>query len=116
MGTMIQETLTLATEHCITCGVVFAFPQEKMNFLRSHPRTPFYCPNGHQMEYRGKSLEDRLNEERLKVQERENQLAEERAKYARLEKRIVRGVCPYCNRQFSNLARHVTCKHKQARP
>lgn len=44
---------------------------------------------------------------------RENEAIAEKAKLDRKLKRVQRGVCPQCNRTFTNLARHMECKHKE---
>lgn len=115
------QSVSYVTLRCCSCGVSFAlestFQQERRNNGGN-----FYCPNGHTQVYREstvkeleRKLEDRERElraakcetlaEKFKREHAENQKT-------RLEKRIQRGVCPKCNRSFTNLRRHMDSKHK----
>lgn len=120
MQATIQTNLTLETETCCNCGVTFAMPAQ-LKYERLTNGGEFYCPNGHGQHYKTpmvvklkKDLEaaevalrrakcETLNERRL--------LEEATAKHARLQKRVTNGVCPCCNRTFTNLARHMKTKH-----
>jgi len=82
----------------------------------------FYCPNGHAHHYQALSdVEIAVNERNaaqatanearhamLVAQKERDELAEAKRK---LEDRIFAGVCPCCNRTFSNLHRHMEAKH-----
>ena len=57
-----QVETGLITEHCITCGVYYAFPRE-LQGLRERDHESFYCPNGHPQAYVEKTKEARLKEE-----------------------------------------------------
>jgi hypothetical protein len=120
MGQTILRTVTLETEECCNCGIVFAMP----DYLRKRLLTQggnFYCPNGHSQHYT-KSENQRLRE-KLDEQTREATRQAERAHQAelkakksaaelkRISKRVSAGVCPCCNRTFQQLARHMQCKH-----
>jgi len=90
----------------------------------------FYCPNGHPRAFiKGPTKEQRLQEElsqarqRLAMwmdeakaeRERANREAASKAAYkgvaTRTRNRIKNGVCPCCNRTFSNLAAHMANLH-----
>ena len=117
-------------QQCITCFIAFRVP-EGFTAARRHDGRNFYCPNcGNQMHYKpGETEADKLRRERdlLKQQMARkdddiaslNRLwaaANERAataerKIKRVEKRAHAGLCPCCNRTFSELAKHIKSKH-----
>ena len=117
------------TETCYSCGVLFAMTAKfRAGCIKDHTK-PFYCPNGHQQFYTGKTETQRLKEELERERERTAR-AEDRARVAnaqrqmtenslrvmkghvtRLKKRAAAGVCPCCKRQFQALARHMKTKH-----
>lgn len=121
MATGTTGTVHLKWTGCIVCGVPIAMPSQMYDErLRDHRY--FYCPNGHRQYFSGKSEEQRLRErlawsesarERLRM-ERD---AEARSRAAvkghltRIKKRIAAGVCPCCNRTFSDVARHMAGQH-----
>ena len=102
---------------CCMCGVSFAVPLEMNNRLRQ-THNWFYCPNGHQQQYTGKTEAEKLKEqlqasERMRIAEAAAAEAALREQKRKLAARINRGVCPHCNRKFSELARHMETKHKK---
>jgi hypothetical protein len=118
----VNLSLTFFVQDCINCGIPFAVPIEFQNCRRRDGKM-FYCPNGHQMSYTEteamkltKQLDQaRADAERQKqwrIQAEEAADKERRAKH-RLQKRISAGVCPCCNRTFTDLARHMGTKHKE---
>jgi hypothetical protein len=93
------------------------------NRLNDHKN--FYCPNGHCQRFVGKTeaeeLRERLHLERVRnmeLREESNRIDARRraakAQLTRLRRRIDNGTCPYCNRHFENVQRHISCKHKDA--
>ena len=106
---------------CITCGCYFAYPEELNARLRVTGKN-YYCPNGHAQCY------TETHVQRLQKQlDNANSMAARNAAIAiqakadvrthllakqRLQKRLSAGVCPCCNRTFSDLARHMGTKHK----
>lgn len=105
---------------CPSCGIYYGVPEHWLQ-SRREDKKDFYCPNGHVASYR-ESEADRLRRERdsLKQQiarvedEKREQIdralrAEKETK--RLRKRAAAGVCPCCNRTFTNMARHMKTKH-----
>jgi hypothetical protein len=114
------ESITLVTETCITCGIMFAIPSDyRERLIETHKS--YHCPNGHTQFYSGKNEAEKLKDE-LKRKEQElantaiekirlqNQLTEKE----RMLKRVHKGVCPCCNRSFVNLQRHMKTKHPEA--
>lgn len=126
----LTYTGTLVVETCCECKMKFALDREFYNERRNDHKL-FFCPAGHQQFYSGKSDKEKLEQEVKALKEREsyleeakarlhNQLASskhrERAQKAaktRLFNRVKNGVCPCCNRTFSNLAEHMKTKHPE---
>lgn len=119
------ETLTVTrqvdfhVESCYQCGVLFAFPIDLYgSLLKSRERGSFYCPNGHQQHYLGKSDAEKAaeatraqREAELRLQvERDQRLASER-ELKRIKQRSKGGACPCCKRSFVQLARHMKTQH-----
>ena len=116
------------TIKCCNCGLPFAVPED-WNSERLRDRKNFYCPNGHQQHYIGKTEEQKLREqlEAQKAQtarEREQRVAAEKAartarkgaaiirgKAKAMRERVGNGVCPCCRRTFQNLLRHMHTQH-----
>lgn len=107
--------------NCITCGVPIIMSAEQERGLRNS-HAIWYCVNGHSQHWPQKSDEQILRE---KLAEKEKQLEFERERAARnyaerekaekenkrLKKRVANGVCPCCQRSFTNVARHMKTKH-----
>ena len=125
------ESVWMETITCYKCGVPFAMPERlKRYFLDT--KDSFYCPNGHSQAY-VTSTEERLKKNWLKEKE-EHRLEKERmetiinsvrnqrdkviqertvlkGKITKIKNRIKNGVCPCCNRTFSNLHNHMKSQH-----
>lgn len=125
MSVQIQQMVNLTTEECCKCGMVFAMP-EQFQKRRRDDGDRFFCPSGHAQVYtkpRIKIIEEQLEEaerkmraakcEALNAQSRAQQAEE---KLRKQTKRVHAGVCPCCNRSFTNLRRHMATKHKEAQP
>jgi hypothetical protein len=120
-GISYQKTITMVTETCCNCGVVFGMPSDLAEVLQNDPNKYFYCPNGHSQHYM-KSREQRLREEaERKLRDKENELIQAANRRLEMErdlkkannklKRVSKGVCPCCNRTFQNLAEHMKTQH-----
>jgi hypothetical protein len=130
----IAHQLTLETDTCCTCGVVFAMPDFMLAQVRKTGAT-FYCPNGHSLVYNGgkskaekeaerlREMLEQANRSKTALVERNNELHKEKQKVEiqlkrtktiakKTMTRIHAGVCPCCERTFQNLARHMATKHK----
>jgi len=115
---------------CCTCGVLFCMPESLIK-NRREDGTTFYCPNGHTMTF-GNAIKreaDKLREElaaqarwleasradvvrqRERREAAERQAAAARGQVTKLKNRVGNGVCPCCNRTFTNLQRHMHTKH-----
>ena len=51
--------VTMHVTACISCGIVFAYPDEHDGRLRENHKT-FYCPNGHPQCYSIENEEEKL--------------------------------------------------------
>ncbi len=128
-GHTYKEVATMYVETCCNCGVLFGMPRTLNNSLRETQRT-FYCPNGHPQLYTKSTadkLKDRLDEQDRDFKEKQRwaeenltiayrRVGEETKKRKDAEKiikRIHKGVCPCCDRTFSNLANHMKTKHPE---
>lgn len=127
----ITYTQELVTETCCNCGVPFALPRSlREECLKDHDKR-FYCPNGHNMVYTGKTEEQRLREQ-LDASRRRASMAEEasrrnredaqaakrqaaayKGQLTKARKRAGAGVCPVteCHRTVRQLADHMQTKH-----
>lgn len=75
----INVSLNLSTCNCSECGIVYTLP---CNFreTRVDDHGTFYCPNGHQQHFPGKSVKEELREENIEL-ENENIKLEASLKY-----------------------------------
>lgn len=131
----ITYTQELVPETCINCGVPFALPKTlREQCLKDHDKL-FYCPNGHNMVYTGKTREQLLSEQ-LDASRRRASMAEEasrrnredaqaarrqaaayKGQLTRARRRAGAGVCPVteCHRTVKQLADHMATKHPDFR-
>jgi hypothetical protein len=134
-ATIIRENITystkLITEMCASCHIPFAMPKDLYDKAQNNPKVMFYCPNGHELHYGGKSEAQRLKERLANVEalaksrkeacdrEREGRLAAQRSARAykgvatRVRNLAGKGVCPAddCGQQVPQLAEHMAEKH-----
>src|SRR5574343_777881 len=125
MSTTFEGTITFFQVICGSCGMPFAFSEDYQSRRRADGKT-FYCPSGHAISYR-KSTEQCLREELQREKHSAEQARAESdrlrdsknkllGKISRIEKRVGNGVCPCCNRHFTNLERHMKTKHATRNP
>lgn len=117
----------LERQDCIKCGCYFGVPAGFTEQRRKDKNT-FYCPNGHPMSYTESELDrvrrerdrlaqrvaqrdDEIAHQRQRREETERRLAATRGVVTRIKNRIGHGICPCCNRTFSDLSRHMATKH-----
>ena len=133
MGTVFQLSEAYASAGpCPSCGVTIVMPEHMYNSRRNNHQS-FYCPNGHSATFGGKSeVEKKLAEAEKSIANQKARLewaeadakraresrdaSERRASAARgqvtkIMNRVGNGVCPCCNRSFTNLRRHMCTKH-----
>lgn len=114
---------------CRTCGCVSTCPEIIWDQQRAEGG--FHsCPNGHQWGWSKENCErETLRRERDRLKQRlaeeegeaahqrnlrqatERQLSATKGVITRIKNRIGHGVCPCCNRTFSDLQRHMHSKH-----
>jgi aspartate/glutamate racemase len=121
MSAVLNVQQQLRAVNCYSCGTTFgmesSFYQDR---VRDHGE--FYCPNGHRQHFIGETEAERLKRQldaersRSEFFRRQSE-SERRSKSAikgqltKTKNRIAKGVCPCCNRQFSDLHRHMETKH-----
>jgi len=128
----------LLERHCPTCFIHYAAPKALFD-RKNETGEAWYCPNGHHIIYKVSKLQQAKDEaaalrrerDRLKQNEAyyiEQQEHDRRAKrdltkqgaalkgqLTKIRKRVGNGVCPCCNRTFSDLQRHMSNKHADYR-
>jgi hypothetical protein len=128
MGFAAVQQITLDTEICYKCGVLFAMPAAMLAAVK-RDKAQFFCPSGHGQSYienEADRLRKKLDEQiRETTRQAERALAAERAEQAavsarkkveRTLKRAQAGVCTCCQRTFPNLQRHMQTKHPDVAP
>lgn len=134
----MSETFTLHTSfdlmRCKTCGLEYMIPAAFHAALRNS-KAWWHCPNGHQWHYTENEA-DKLRRERDQLAQRiaqkddeiaqldasrdrawsevarqERKLSAAKGQITKIKKRVHGGVCPCCNRTFSDLAKHMAGKH-----
>ena len=115
--------------HCGQCGIKFLVP-DYWHKTKTQDSTTWFCPNGHKQYYpQGETEEDKLRRELQRAQQRlaekddavrrqrelreaaERSAAAYRGQVTKIKKRAGKGVCPCCNRHFTNLQRHMASQH-----
>jgi hypothetical protein len=123
MGFAMARTVELEHLSCGNCGIVFAVPEWWLSERRDRGAADrsFYCPNGHCRVFRETEL-DRVKRELEEAKRRAEwqsaradrayrEAAAARGQVTKLRRRIQNGVCPACQRSFTNLRRHMATKH-----
>lgn len=125
----------MAWQTCCRCSTNMFIPDELEDSARKSPDIWFYCAYGHKQHYsEGESEATKLRRERdrlaQRIAEKDDQIADERRRreeaerresaqkgqVTKLKNRIGRGVCPCCNRSFTDLRRHMDTKHPDFTP
>lgn len=103
--------IELAPLECGECGIVFAVPsdwkQQRMLGTGNVGRE-YVCPNGHRRAWISETEAERLRRELAATKE---QLWAEQRERIKMAKHAHAGLCPYCQRNFVNLGKHVRHKH-----
>lgn len=136
-GERLYAQAKLVTEQCCSCSMVFAMPAEfKARALakRGPSGQVFFCPAGHRQWYLGETAEAKLRRENDRLKQNEAYLEQQRQRAAddaehqrrrangykghaaKITKRAKAGLCPCCNRTFSQLARHMATQHPDFTP
>lgn len=85
---------------------------------RNRGAISFFYSYGHQQHYvQGETEETKLRRERDRLQQqiaqRDDEIAAQGRKIKRLNKRASAGICPCCQRTFSNMAQHMKHQHPE---
>lgn len=119
VGEIVLEVL-----ECCSCGAPFAFSQRLMNRQRESGGG-HWCPvcgtnQGWGSSYRTQlantkaelsRAEERARRARQDAEYLERSRNAYRGQVTRLKNRAAAGMCPCCNRHFTNLERHMATKH-----
>jgi len=113
---------------CPVCGVHFALEKRFYEWRKEgghvgEKQPNYHCPNGHVLVVRDWDIE-KLRRERDQLKQQMAQLNDElaaqtaqttkaRKQIVKMQKRAAAGVCPCCNRSFTNMARHMATKHPE---
>lgn len=125
--------LTQALSHacdCISCGVPIVMPSTRESWLKNKGKgEAFYCLNGHSQSFTAETEAQRIQklldterawrerEQKESARQRalrevaERQVSAARGQLTKLKNRAAAGLCPCCNRKFTNLERHMATKH-----
>lgn len=95
----------MVTEICCNCGVPFGMPIAVREVFLNNPSKSFCCPYGHKQHYTESKCKRDLRIANAKVADL--QLSTERLNS------VYNGVCPYCQRKYTNLTLHIRAKHRQ---
>jgi len=124
--TTLNYTETLDVHHC-WCGIAHAIPAN-LSRRASEEGVDVYCPLGHVWVIKDTEIKKlrrklaaeeaaRADEERRRRAAQDLLRAEERSHAAtrghltRTKKRIGNGVCPCCNRHFTDVEKHMASQH-----
>lgn len=114
---------TLVVTSC-WCGIHLAVPEDLYIEANRREQQSIYCPLGHTFVF-GDTIEkeNRRLKQELEVELRnkkfwkdeahkeERKAAAARGQVTKIKNRVKNGVCPFCNRHFENLERHMHSKH-----
>lgn len=129
MAETIVYTGTLIVVTCGSCGTRHAIPEQLQRQAKEYGKK-WYCPTGCHITYVNNDLEEARKElerqqriiqnKQERIESLHNRLTEEKHKVraekaakTRLKNRVKNGVCPCCNRTFSNLLNHMKNQHPE---
>lgn len=119
---------------CWKCGTEYLLPEPLYVSAKASEKISFFCPYGHEAHFPSKETESRLEAiqrerdrlkqrlaekddailaERMAREEAERVAARAKGQVTRIKKRVSTGVCPCCNRHFTNPESHMASKHKE---
>lgn len=124
-----EITVQLHSMECGECGSVFAMSEDFYERCKEKGLT-FYCPRGHarvftksensKLREEINNLENRLinaqnyiTEKNHRIEQLRYSIRAEKAAKTKILNRVKNGVCPCCNRSFSNLQNHFKIKHPE---
>lgn len=114
------DTIPITGELVVTtcwCGIQFAMPRGTYDWHIRRETNTTYCPLGHAGVVR-EPVEKKLEAAQARERHLEDQLRAAENDAEAVRRRLIRdrhrfanGVCPCCNRSFTNVARHMATKH-----
>lgn len=119
-------TATLTIVHCATCSMPFGVSKHFEQERRSDHKS-FYCPAGHSQHWPQETDKEKLRRqlkyakdsaatERARRDQAEASLRATKGVVTRQRKKLERvknGVCPCCNRSFTDLKKHMKTRHPE---
>ena len=128
-----RVTIKLIAVSCCRCGITFGMDSSYYT-ERVNDHVPWYCPNGHEQYFSGKSdaekLRDQLAKEKHLREQAEARARENRESAGRItrrlnatrgvvtrhKKKIAAGRCPCCSHTFKDLKKHMSTRHPNWNP
>ena len=122
------DTRTFVVVSCCVCGIEFGMPTGYYGDRKKDHKS-WSCPNGHRQHFTGKTDAEKLQEQLERERRTKQWLQEERdaardladhernrangykGALTKTKRRIAGGVCPCCNRSFTDLAAHIAGQH-----
>ena len=121
MNTTFMYTGTYVVVTCYKCGISFGMPQGFHKEAREETDKTFYCPNGHGQCYtisEATRLQRQLDAEReenhglhYRLDHANRSRAALKGQVTKIKRRVGKGICPCCRRNFANLRRHMDNQH-----
>lgn len=119
----VGTTIEFSQLVCGGCGIPYYVPSEWMK-VKVNEKASFNCPNGCDRVFTGKSEAEKVKDKYEQLLREKNQLQKvlenkimdtivEKRKVEDQLKRVHKGVCPCCNRTFSDLQKHMKTKHPE---
>lgn len=117
---------------CAECKCELWITDALYDAAKCDSKIHFYCPYGHVQHFpkspretaeealrrerdrlaqRVAEKDDEIRLQRERAEATERRLSAARGRVTRIKNRVGRGVCPCCNRTFSDLRRHMASKH-----
>lgn len=109
----VKFEYSLNTVECAGCGIVFGVPADFERRRREDHRA-FYCPHGHNNHFPHETETEKAERKAAMLADQVRMEREQRERLERQLKRVQKGVCPKCNRCFTNVKRHMQTKHKES--
>ena len=121
----MKTTFEIATDFvsisCGGCGVSFAITDSFYRARRADHKD-FYCPKGCCRAYQIESKEERLRRQldaerdennglRYRIDHANRSRAALKGQVTKIKRRVGKGMCPCCRRNFANLKRHMEGQH-----
>ena len=121
MNTLFEIATRYAAMECTGCAVSYAITCD-FQAQRVKDHKTFHCPNGCVQHYEAESKEERLqrclnserddnNGLRYRIDHANRSRAALKGQVTKIKRRVGKGICPCCRRNFANLKRHMEGQH-----